>query len=58
MTEPSGTSTSEPSASSLRAVFGARLRSFLTAVPVLLLARSSRTCPIRTRVTITADASK
>jgi hypothetical protein len=53
-----GTSSSDPSSLTLRAVFGARPRSFLMAALVAPRALSSSTCPRRIKVTMTAAASK
>ena len=51
-----GTSRSEPSALILLAIWGAKSRSARIAEPVRCRARSSKTCPRNTRVTITAAA--
>ena len=56
-TSSSGTSRSWPSRT-IRAVGGASDSNSRMAVPVRRLARSSNTCPSRTKVTMTADASK
>ena len=56
-TSASGTSSSLPPGRMRRAVFGARPSNARIAAPVRLLARSSRTCPSRTSVTMTAAAS-
>ena len=57
-TASSDTSSSAPSSRTRRAVFGAKPRSNRMAAPVRPRARSSSTCPSRTRVTIAAAASK
>ena len=54
----SGMSISVPSEPMRRAVFGTRPSRALIAAPVRLRARSSRTCPRRTSVVMTAAASK
>ncbi len=57
-TSASGTSRSAPPASTRRASGGARSSKARSAPEVRLLARSSSTCPRRTRVVITAAGSK
>ena len=57
-TSSSGTSPSDPSSCSRRAVFGARPSRDLMALDVWLRARSSSTCPSSTSVMMTAAASK
>ena len=57
-TSSSGTSASEPSAASRRAVFGVRSSSALIAPEVCSRARSSSTCPNNTSTVITAAGSK
>ena len=57
-TSDRGTSCSEPSALTRRAVGGARASRARMALLVWARARSSSTCPSRTRVTMTAAGSK
>ena len=57
-TSSNGTSASEPSAASRRAVFGVRSSSALIAPEVCSRARSSSTCPNNTSTVMTAAGSK
>ena len=58
LTRSSGTSRSDPSSATKRAVLGTKPSSARIAAPVRLRALNSKTCPKMTRVVMTAAASK